>query len=121
MPYDPRMLQMAQMGVGMLGPFGNDTRNQPQRPPQWWEQPLPAQQRRPDDPGTPSDGANSPEQGGAKKPPSLLDMMMGLGRMSRPQYDRAIQGQGGYGISPKDAAQVSPWAFLGSLGGGAPG
>jgi hypothetical protein len=47
-------------------------------------------------------------------------MMLNLGRMSRPEYDRAIQGPGAYGIAPKDAARAGPWAFLGSLGGGQP-
>jgi len=42
--------------------------------------------------------------------------MMGLGRMTRPEYDRAIQGPGAYGVPPKDAARVNPWAFLGSMG-----
>ena len=96
MPYDPRMMQMAQMGVGMMGPS-----QQGARPKQWWEQ------------GPPQDGqsANSPNQ-----PPGLLQMMTNLGRMSRPQYDQAIKGGGAGGIPPGAAAQVSPWAFLGSMG-----
>ena len=109
MPYDPRMLQMAQRGIGMMGPEASpfDRTNQPR---QWWGQPLPSPQQRPDDSNTPQP-ANQP-----KKPPSLLDMMMGVGRMTRPEYDRAIQGPGAYGVPPKDAARVNPWAFLGSMG-----
>ena len=71
----------------------------PQQPKQWWE------------------GAGSlmpkPKKPGEKdddKPPNLLDMMMGLGKMSRPEYDKAIQG------SSPGMAMASPWAWLGSLG-----
>lgn len=114
MPYDPRMLQMARMGVGMMGPqppvFDNPA-NQPQaqRPKQWWEQPMP--------PGQASQMGADPVQPGAPKgPPSLFDMMIGLGKMTRPQYDKAIQGPGAYGISPQDAGRLGPLAFLGSMG-----
>ena len=119
MPYDPRMMaQMAQMGVGMMGPPQGDpfARNAPKQK-EWWEQPLPRRmgEAPQDDPANPDD-PNAPR----KKPPSLYDMMMNLGRMSRPEYDRAIAGPGSYGVSPRDAARVSPWAFLGSMGGGPP-
>jgi hypothetical protein len=71
MPYDPRMLQMAQMGVGMMGPQQSSPANQPPgtRPRQWWEQPMPAGRNQQDD-----QSANSPKQ-----PPSLLDMMIQYG------------------------------------------
>jgi len=118
MPYDPRMLQMAQMGVGMMGPPQGDpfARNAPKQK-EWWEQPLPRRMAEPpqDDQSKDDDPSNPDSK---KKPPSLFDMMMNLGRMSRPEYDRAIQGPGAYGVAPRDAARVSPWAFLGSLGGG---
>jgi hypothetical protein len=98
MPYDPRMLQMAQWGVGMMGPqAGPFDRAQQPRP--WWEQPPPSPQQRPDDSNPSGQPATQP-----KPPPSLLDMMMSLGRMPRPQYDKATAGQS------------SPWGWLGSLG-----
>jgi hypothetical protein len=120
MAYDPRMMQqMGRMGIGMLGqPQGTPF----ERPKEWWEQAPPARpggsggaQSPQDDPANSPNGqlANRPKQ-----PPSLLDMMMGLGRMTRPQYDKAIQGSGS---SPKDAARLGPWAFLGSLGTGGKG
>ena len=118
MPYDPRMLQMARAGIGMMAPEPSPfERAAPQQPKQWWDQPLPRRmgEAPQDDPANPDD-PNAPR----KKPPSLYDMMMNLGRMSRPEYDRAIQGPGSYGVSPRDAARVSPWAFLGSMGGGPP-
>ena len=110
--YDPRMLQMARMGIGMMGPQAGpfDRANQPK---QWWEQPMPmgksgGAQSPQDDPSKPDD-PNAP-----KKPPSMFDMMMGLGRMTRPEYDKAIAG------SPpgqqQGMAMVSPWAWLGSMG-----
>jgi len=108
MPYDPRMLQMTRMGVNMMGPQASpfDRTNQPK---QWWEQPLPQPQARPDDSNPNGQPADQP-----KKPPSMLDMMMGLGRMTRPEYDKAIAG------SPpgqqQGMAMVSPWAWLGSMG-----
>jgi hypothetical protein len=116
MPYDPRMLQMTRMGIGMMGPQQSnpfaDARNQPPRQKQWWEQSMPgAGGQQPDDSQSASQSANSPKQ-----PPSLLDMMMSLGKMTRPQYDKAIQGGGAGGIAPGAAAQVSPWAFLGGMG-----
>jgi len=114
--YDPRMLQMAQMGIGMMAPQPSPfDRTTPQRPRQWWEQPMPmgksaGVQSPQDDPSKPDD-PNAP-----KKPPSMFDMMLGLGRMTRPEYDKAIQGPGAYGVAPKDAAMLGPWGFLGSLG-----
>src|SRR5580765_3450010 len=118
MPYDPRMLQMARQGIGMMGPQPSPfERSAPPRAPQWWEQPMPqgqaSQMGQTADPSNPDD-PNAPK----KKPPSLLDMMMGLGRMTRPQYDKAIQS------SPpgqqQGMAMVSPWAWLGSMGSGGP-
>jgi hypothetical protein len=125
MPYDPRMLQMARSGIGMMGPsLGNpfDRNNNASRPTQWWEQATPGQPTQigqPQQPGG-SEGAQSPQEEDPSKPgtakqqqPSLLDMMLGLGRMTRPQYDKAIAGQGG---KAQGTAMVSPWAWLGSLG-----
>ena len=122
MPYDPRMLQMARAGIGMMAPppspFERAAQQQPQRPKEWWEQPLPVGKSRgaqspQDDPSNPDD-PNAPK----KQPPSLLDMMMGLGRMTPQQYNQRIHG------APPDQQQgnamVSPWAWLGSLGGGRP-
>jgi len=112
MPYDPRMLQMAQAGVRMMGPEPSPFDRAPQQK-QWWEQPLPMQRKdQPaDQSADPSQAPNRPKQ-----PPSMLDMMMGLGRMTRPEYDKAI-----HGAPPgqqQGLAQVSPWAWLGGLGGG---
>jgi len=107
--YDPRMLQMAQMGVRMMGPQASpfDRTNQPK---QWWDQPLPQSQQRNDD--NPSgQPANQPA-----KQPSLFDMMLNLGKMTRPEYDKAINGPGAYGIAPKNAAMLGPWGLLGSMG-----
>lgn len=118
MPYDPRMLQMAQMGVGMMGPQQSnpfaDARNQPPRPKQWWEQPMPQGQasQMGGTIGT-GMGADPAQPGASKGPPSLLDMMMNFGKMTRPQYDKAIAGQGG---TAQGYGMVSPWAFLGSMG-----
>jgi hypothetical protein len=106
MPYDPRMLQMAQMGVGMMGPppFGADARNQPQRPKQWWEQPMPmgksgGGQSPQDDPSKPDD-PNAPKQ----PQPSLLQMLM-------------LGGPATYSGTPKaGAGGASPWGWLGSMG-----
>lgn len=119
MPYDPRMLQMARAGIGMMGPEASPfDRAAPQQPKQWWDQPLPMgksgrAQSPQDDPSNPDD-PNAPK----KKPPSLLDMMMGLGRMTPAEYNQRI-----HGAPPgqqQGNAMVSPWAWLGSLGGGRP-
>ena len=72
MPYDPRMLQMAQMGVRMMGPQASpfDRTNQPK---QWWDQPLPQSQQRNDD--NPSgQPANQPAAAprGLKRPASAV-------------------------------------------------
>jgi hypothetical protein len=112
MPYDPRMMQqMGQYGVGMMQGGGA----QQDRPPQWWETPMPKGRGRPGQIGQsandPGQSANSPNA-----PPSLYDMMLNLGRMSRPQYDKAVQGSGAYGISPQTAGAAGPMAFLGSMG-----
>jgi len=47
------------------------------------------------------------------KQPSLFDMMLNLGKMTRPEYNKTIAGQGG---QAQGMAMVSPWAFLGSMG-----
>jgi hypothetical protein len=102
------------IGIGMMGPQPGSPfadRNSPQRPKQWWEQPMPTGRQQPDDNNRP---ANQPIRQISRRACSTL--MMGLSRMSRPQYDKAIQGGGAGGISPGAAAQVSPWAFLGSMG-----
>jgi hypothetical protein len=108
MPYDPRMLQMARAGVGMMAPppspFG---RAAPQQPKQWWDQPLPMGKSREaqspqDDPSNPDD-PNAP-----KKPqqPSLLQMLM-------------LGGQPTYSGTPRPgAASANPWGWLGGIGGG---
>lgn len=117
MPYDPRMMQqMGRMGMGMLAPQQpvftdpDPDRNRPRRAPQWWEQPLTPRQSQPADQS--ADPSQAP--GATKRPPSMFEMMMSLGSLTRPQYDKAISGPGSYGASPQDAAWVSPWAFLGS-------
>jgi hypothetical protein len=119
MPYDPRMMQqMARMGIGMMAPEPSpfqQPQQQPRRQPEWWE-PPPSRKDQPADQS--SDPSQAPDR--PKQPPSLLDMMMGLGRMTRPEYDKAIREPGNYGVPPKDAARASPWAFLGSLGSGGP-
>jgi len=105
MPYDPRMLQMAQMGVGMMGPPQGDpfARNAP-KPKQWWEQPLPRKmgEAPQDDPANPDD-PNAPK----KKPqPSLLQMLM-------------LGGQPTYSGTPRPTPPGSnPWGWLGGMGGG---
>jgi len=116
MPYDPRMLQMAQAGVRMMGPEPSPFDRAPQQK-QWWEQPLPMQRKdQPaDQSADPSQAPNRPKQ-----PPSMFDMMMGLGKMTRPEYDKAISGPSGPYGAPGAAAQVSPWAWLGSMGSGGP-
>jgi len=118
MPYDPRMLQMARQGIGMMAPQQPPFDRAQQQPKQWWEQPMPSAPAQSGE----NAGAQSPQDDPSKpkQPPSLLDMMMNLGRMSRPQYDRAMQGPGAYGVAPKDAAALGPWGWLGSLGGGPP-
>jgi len=108
--YDPRMLQMARMGINMMGPQAGPF-DRTQQPKQWWQQPLPqAQQRNDDNPSgqMANQPANSPKQ-----PPSMLDMMMNLGKLTRPEYDKTIAGQGG---QAQGYAMVSPWAWLGSMG-----
>ena len=108
MPYDPRMLQMGQYGLGMMSPQqGNPFANQPagQRPKQWWEQPMPGRvgqsANSPDDTGQ---SANSPKQ----PQPSLLQLLM-LG--GKPTYSGTPTGGGGGG-----AGSMSPWSWLGSMG-----
>ena|SRR6188768_2039721 len=115
MPYDPRMLQMARAGIGMMAPPPSPFERAAQQPKQWWDQPQPSyrpQASQPADPSKPDD----PNAPAPKKQPSLLDMMMGLGRMTPQQYNQRIHG------APPDQqqgqAQVSPWAWLGNLGGG---
>ena len=119
MAYDPRqMMAIGRMGLGMLAPQPSPfDRNTPGKTPQWWEQPLPQRKDQPSDQDADSSQApNSPKQ-----PPSLMDMMMGLGRMTRPEYDKAVSGMG-----PGQAqglGMVSPWAYLGGITGsmGMPG
>ena len=117
MPYDPRMLQMTRMGIGMMGPQAGPF-DRTQQPKQWWEQPPPQPQQRNDD--NPSGQPATQPASLSKQPPSLLDMMMGLGKMTRPEYDKAISGPSGPYGPPRAAAQVSPWAWLGSMGSGGP-
>ena len=111
MPFDPRMLQMAQAGVRMMGPDQRNAFADPRSRQQYPQEMQPLPYVSPSDPSKPDD-PNAP-----KKPPSLLDMMMGLGRMTPQQYNQRIHG------APPDQqqgqAQVSPWAWLGGLGGGA--
>jgi hypothetical protein len=111
MPYDPRMLQMAQRGIGMMGPQAGPF-DRAQQPKQWWQQPPPQSQQRPDDDNPSGQMANQPANP-SKQPPSLLNMMMGLGKMTRPEYDKTIAGQGG---TAQGYGMVSPWAFLGNMG-----
>ena len=105
MPYDPRMLQMARTGIGMLGPQANAFGNQqaaPQRPKQWWEQPMPAAP-------TPQGGGqqqNDPGKPGATPTPSLLQLLM-LG--GKPTYSGTPTG----GAAPSGG---NPWGWLGSMG-----
>jgi hypothetical protein len=99
--YDPRMLQMAQMGVRMMGPQAGpfDRTNQPK---QWWDQPLPSPQRRNDDnpSGQPANQPANP----SKQQPSLLQMLM-------------LGGPASYSGTPRpQAAGASPWGWLGSMG-----
>jgi hypothetical protein len=70
----------------------------------WWQQQQAPQQ------GAPF--SQPPSANSAKQQPSLYDMMLNLGRMTRPQYDKAISGPGAYGISPQIAATAGPWEFL---------
>ena len=124
MPYDPRMLQMAQWGVGMMGPQAGPF-DRAQQPRQWWQQPPPSPQQRPDDSNPSGQPANQPANP-SKRPPSLLDMMMSLSRMPRPQYDRAVQvgpARGQYDnaiqVGPAQGTAVaSPWSWLGNMGTG---
>jgi hypothetical protein len=117
MPYDPRMLQMARMGAGMMGPQASpfDRANQPQR---WWEQAMPVgrmggAQSPQDDPSNPDD-PNAPK----KPPPSLLQMLM-LG--GKPSYSGTPAGAG----SPQAKAwtdmqslfkSAGPYGLLGGMG-----
>ena len=104
MPYDPRMLQMARMGIGMMGPQASpfDRANQPFH---WWDQPPPQPQRRPDDDATPQP-ADQPGNPAKQPQPSLLQMLM-LGAPAT------------YSGTPRPSkAPASPWAWLGGLGRG---
>jgi hypothetical protein len=118
MPYDPRMLQMAQQGVRMMSPDQRNAFADPrsQQPKQWWEHAIQYGQPANRPVNTPDyQDPNDPER---KKPqPSLLEMGLNIGRMTRPQYDQAIKG------APPGAA-ANPWAWLGGMwgspGGGKP-
>jgi len=105
MPYDPRMLQMARAGIGMMAPEPSPfERAAPQQPKQWWEQPLPMGKSRgaqspQDDPSNPDD-PNAPK----KKPqPGLLQMLM-------------LGGPASYSGTPKRGGQANPWGMLGNMG-----
>ena len=114
MPYDPRMQQMIRGGIGRMGP-GASPFDRAEQPPRWWEQPPPQPQARPDDSAVPQPATQPPN---TAKQPSLLEMGLNVGRMTRPQYDQALKGSGGPYGSPNAAAMVSPWAWLGSMWGG---
>jgi hypothetical protein len=107
MPYDPRMLQLARAGVGMMAPPPSPfdrTAQQAQRPKEWWEQPIPGRlagaQSPQDDPSNPDD-PNAPKQ----PQPSLLQMLM-------------LGGPATYSGTPRRGARGadSPWGWLGGLG-----
>jgi len=102
--YDPRMLQMARMGIGMMGPQAGpfDRANQPK---QWWDQPVQYGQPANRPVNTPdSEDPNDPER---KKPqPSLLQMLM-------------LGGPATYSGTPRPSPPGgNPWGWLGSMGGG---
>jgi len=110
MPYDPRMLQMAQQGVRMMGPDQHnafaDPRSKPQQ--QWWDQAVQVGQPANRAVNTPySQPANSPDDPNApKKPPqpSLLQMLM-------------LGGPATYSGTPRPSPpDSSPWGWLGSMG-----
>ena len=107
MPFDPRMLQMAQMGIGMMGPQPGG-----QRPKQWWEQPLPrGQMGQSADPSKPDD----PNNPAASKPqPGLLDMMMKHGMTPAVQYGKA---QGGMAPAVQYGEASNPWSWLSNMWG----
>lgn len=106
MPYDPRMLQMVQTGIGMMGPQSSpfpdpsdprDPRNQTKR---WWD---PAVQV-----GQPANRAvNVPDSQSAdrsKQPqPSLLQLLM-------------LGGQPTYSGPPSGGAAPAPWQWPGGMG-----
>jgi hypothetical protein len=100
MPYDPRMMQMAQMGIGMMGP------QQAGRPKQWWEQPAPGGRRF----GQPADDQADPSgnRPGQQPQPSLLQMLM-------------LGGKPTYSGTPPGPQQGNPWGWLGGMWGGGPG
>jgi hypothetical protein len=114
MPYDPRMLQMARRGIGMMGPEQRDVfadpRSRQQQPQQWVEpavqygqppnQPVNTPYDRSDDPSQPDD-PNDPYA--RKKPPqpSLLQMLM-------------LGGPATYSGTPRPGSQqgaVNPWGW----------
>jgi hypothetical protein len=105
MPYDPRMLQMAQMGVRMMGPEQRDAFADPRskQPRQWWEPAVQVGKPANRAVNTPdSEDPNDPER---KKPqPSLLQMLM-------------LGGPATYSGTPTPGgAAASPWGWLGSMG-----
>jgi hypothetical protein len=113
MPYDPRQMQaIGRMGINMMAsqpsPFD---RNTPGKTPQWWEQPLPQRKDQPADQD--ADSSQAPDS--PKQPPSLMDMMMTLGRMTPKDYAKAQSGMGPG--QPQGLGMVSPWAYLGGLSG----
>ena len=119
MPYDPRMLQMARAGIGMMAPPPSPFDRTAPRQKDWWDQPMPVGQpanrpvNSPDDANPAADPATSANPA---KPPSLLDMMMDLGRMTPAQYNKQVHGRPP--SQQQGMAMASPWAWLGSLSGG---
>ena len=109
MPYDPRQMQaIARMGMGMLGqppaPFQQPQQQQPRRPLEWWEQPLPQRRDQPaDQDKDPSQDPNAPR----RPQPSLLQMLM-------------LGGNPTYSGTPRPGPAASPWGWLGNVGGGGP-
>ena len=115
-----QMQQIGRMGLGMMAPqpspFQQPQQQQPRRAPEWWEQPLPQRRDQPaDQSADPSQDPDAPKAP-PRQPPSLLDMMMSLGRMTPADYAKAQSRQ------PPGQQQalgmVSPWAWMGGLGGG---
>jgi hypothetical protein len=101
MPYDPRMLQLAQRGIGMMGP-GASPFDRTQQPRPWWDQPPPQPQARPDDSNPSGQPANQPPNPAKQPQPSLLQMLM-LGAPAT------------YSGTPRPGA-ANPWGWLGGLG-----
>ena len=103
MPYDPRMLQMARAGIGMMGPEQRnafaDPRSQQQQPKQWWDQPVQYGQPANRPVNTPDDRTDDQR----KQQPSLLQMLM-------------LGGPATYSGTPKGGGQANSWGWLGGMG-----